>query len=250
MIGGREMASTNAHDDASSTDIYAGPKANIRDTAKWMGLAYAAVAAVFIAGAPFSGIGSLELWRLALTIVAGIVALTAFLLALNEILKFLIGDYCFASRLSDETKNFIDDHADDILPARFQSYQAFVSERGDARKKVQEFATLLSAAEKSSENPVQVEVLQKNLSDAFTLSDQFDATLVPIISFAHLHQLQGKLNTMRYRLAWITGLAAAAMLVCVWAAKPPRSEASTASCDFAAESNYQISCGQNGAGLG
>jgi hypothetical protein len=252
MIGGHKMASDNPSGDAPSADNLAELRANIRDTAKWMGLAYAAVAAIFIASSPFSDIGSLELWRLALTVVAGFVTLFAFLFALNEILKFLIEDYCFASELSDETKKYIDDHADDILPARFQNYEAFFSERGDARKEVRENAAQLklSDTEQSSENPVQVEVLQKNFDDALAGSEEFESTLATILGFAHCHELQQQLNMMRYRLAWMTVVAAAAMFVCVWAAKPPRSAASTASCDFAAELSYLTSCGQNGAALG
>ena len=77
------------------SDLYVSQSANLRDTAKWMAVGYAAIAAVVIAGAPFAAISGLELYRLVIVGGAAFLAMAAFLLALNHIVKFLIGDPCF-----------------------------------------------------------------------------------------------------------------------------------------------------------
>src|SRR6202035_606228 len=190
---------SDEHTSANVTDIYAGQKTSIRDTAKWMGVAYAAAAGVFIAGAPFSDIASLDCWRLALTIGATLIAFLAFLLALNEILKFIIGDDVFANQLTCEATKFIDDHAEDILPARFETYKTFLDTRNQARAAVRNTLTQLSEAEGHSGNKPKIEKLREDLTAALRSANDFDASLRPIISVTPLHLLQAQLNMMRYR---------------------------------------------------
>jgi len=208
-------------DGGSPTDTYASQSASIRDTAKWMGVGYGAVAAVFIAGAPFSGIASLEPWRLILAVVAGIVALGAFLSALNEILKFLIGYPCFASGLSADAKAYIDAHAEDILPARFRTFDEFYLARKGARTMVRDMANELSRALQSGK-VAEIAAAQEKLDAASTVSNGFESVLATLVSEAHLHQLHRRLDEMRRCLAVLTVVGAAALFIAVWAAKPPK----------------------------
>jgi hypothetical protein len=220
------------------TDPYADQKASVRDTAKWMAVAYAAVAGVLIAGAPFSGIGSLERWRLGLTIVTGAIALLTFLLALRDILDFLIGEFCFADKLNDGAKAFIDQHANDILPARFVRYQDFLSERNAQRDRVKICASALTDALNANQDDQIIKVLRDQLQEALSQSAEFEQALPPILAVAHLFVLKQQLKAMRFRLAWLTIVGTVAIFAAIWAAKPPKPDNNASRADLAILSSF------------
>jgi hypothetical protein len=134
---------------SESGDVYATQAANLRDTAKWMAVGYGAVAAAVVAGAPFAAISGLGLERLIVVAVSAFLAMLCFLVALNDIVAFLIGNPRFASELTQADKDYIDQHAADMLPARFDTYQAFNDERLRARRDLRTAADDLSRCARS-----------------------------------------------------------------------------------------------------
>ena len=201
------------------SDLYVSQSANLRDTAKWMAVGYAAIAAVVIAGAPFAAISGLELYRLVIVGGAAFLAMAAFLLALNDIVKFLIGDPCFASGLSEAAKTYINDHALDILPARFATFADFYAARQKARLMARGAGDQLAAAIEPG-NAANIQLAQQVLSGATDVAERYEDQLNRLVSEAHLHQLQQALNALRGRLACYTVAGAILLFVAVWAAKP------------------------------
>jgi hypothetical protein len=214
---------------AAPGDAYASQKANIRDTVKWMAAAYAGIAAVFIAGAPFSGLGSLPQNRLIIAALTGAATLIFIFLALGQILKVLIGDNCFARELDAEIKKLIDEHAEDILPARFATYDTFLDERKKARQEVRRLWDCLHPAPKCSLLTCEQKIkLEADFKEALAMSDELEVSTSHIIGIAHLFILQRTLSRLRKRLSSLTILGIGTLVVCIWALTPTKPESKIA----------------------
>lgn len=207
------MADSTAKPDA---DIYAAQKANIRDTAKWMATAYAAVAAVIVAGAPFAGLNALTGERLVVAILFGGVALASVLLAINDILSFLIGDYAFVSELPVDVRDFIDEHAADVLPPPFASYQAFRTYRAGLQSKLKASWDGLYHPDFKKKSPEDQKKLQAAHDVIIATYADCETTTAKLVGLAHLHILQRKLRDLRRRLAICTVIAVFSLAICVW----------------------------------
>jgi ABC-type anion transport system duplicated permease subunit len=220
---------------SESGDVYATQAANLRDTAKWMAVGYGAVAAAVIAGAPFAAISGLGRERLIVVCAAAFLALLCFLMALNEIVKFLIGSPRFASELDVADKAYIDGHAADMLPARFNTYAAFDAERLQARQAVRTAADRLAVAARA--NPPDAALIQ-GLQESFKASSDvvagFESARNGLVSEVHLRQLHQKLNDMRRSLAALTVAGAVLLFIAIWAAKPEKLSGESLHVDIAA----------------
>jgi hypothetical protein len=225
-------------EEGRATDPYAAPKANIRETVKWMAAAYIAAVAVLIAGAPFSNLGSLPNWHLFLVLAGGAVTLVLFFYALNEVLKFLIGDDCFPSGFDSDTTQFVDHHRDDLLPARFGSYNDFLAER----TRVQSDVRTLSRRAAAPLPPAEGEVVQQQLRGALAALAELDGFLAPLVSFAHLYVLRRGVDRLRRRLAVATLVAVIALVGAVWAATPPKPESEPKGKRAAAAATLAAAC--------
>jgi hypothetical protein len=208
---------------SESGDIYATQAANLRDTAKWMAIGYGAVAAAVVAGAPFSAISGLGQERLVIVGGSAFLAMLCFLAALYDIVGFLIGNPRFASELDDADKAYINDHAADVLPARFDTYQAFHDARRQARREAREAADRLSEAMQANPpSAALIQARQQSYKAASDLVDGFESALNGLVSEAHLRQLHQELKDMRSSLAFLTVVGAVLLFVAIWAAKPEK----------------------------
>ena len=206
-----------------SGDVYATQAANLRDTAKWMAVGYGAVAAAVVAGAPFAAISGLAPERLVVVAVSAFLAILCFLMALNKIVAFLIGSPRFASEFDDADRAYIDTHAADLLPARFNSYAAFDAERLQARQAVRTVADQIAVAVQA--NPPDralIQGLQESFKAASDVVDGFESARNGLVSEVHLRQLHQKLNDMRCSLAALTVAGAVLLFIAIWAAKPDK----------------------------
>lgn len=214
----------------SAADIYAAQKSNIRDTAKWMATAYAAVAAVIVAGAPFSGLSALTGDKLVLAIVFGVFALASVLLAINDILSFLIGDYAFVSDLPVDVRDFINEHADDVLPPPFSDYDSFKKYRKDLQADVRASWNELRDPGFQGKVPDEKKILLLKHDALIAAYEDCETNSAKLVGLAHLRILQDKLKDLRRRLAICTLIAVLSLAVCVWAlprAKPEGGHAAT-----------------------
>lgn len=200
-----------------SADVYGAQKANIRDTAKWMATAYAAVAAVIVAGAPFSGLSALTGQKLGIAVVFGLIALASVLVAISDILTFLIGDYAFISDLPKDVRDFIDEHAADVLPPPFANAAAFLAYRADLQGKLKASWDGLQDpgfANKPDDEKKRLQTAHATIVGTYA---DCEVTTAKLIGLAHLRILQRKLRDLRRRLMICTVIAVFALTVCIWA---------------------------------
>ena len=207
---------------APPSDEFAGQKNNIRDTAKWMATAYAAIAAVLVAGAPFSGLGTLPNCRLAIAATAGAVTIICILLAINSILSLLIGDYCFANSLDNEAKVFIDKHAGDVLPIQFDTLEKFMAHRRSMRGEAINLWNQLTDSNASSLTEDERKAITTEYKGFQERSMEAENNVARIISLAHLYLLRRRLDGIRLYLAVLTGVAIVSLFVAVWSATPEK----------------------------
>jgi hypothetical protein len=203
---------------SAPSDEFAAQKASTRDTAKWMATAYAVVAAVVIAGTPFSGLGALDNEHLATTVIAGGISVICILVAINSILGILIGGYAFAGSLDETAKKFIDDHATDILPIQFESLEDFLANRKATRS---EAVKLWQRLTRPQQPPLDVETRQ-TLEARYLIyldrSGEDERNVARIVSLAHLFLLRNELSKIRRRLVLLTAVSVISLVVAVWAA--------------------------------
>ena len=177
-------------------DEFAAQKDKIRDTAKWMATAYAALGAVALAGAPFSSIGQLPNDKLAIVCAAGGVSIACSLLATAKILRVLIGDYCFLDQLDFDTTRFINSHAIQILPPPCQTLQDFI----DYQIKLRALSTGLSSrleSERATLSKAGLEALSAQYVEVLKRGEEASAHAARIVGLAHLYRLRGNLEAIR-----------------------------------------------------
>lgn len=213
-------------------DVYAAQKSNIRDTAKWMATAYAAVAAVIIAGAPFSGLNALAGEKLVIAVIFGVIALASVLLAINDILSFLIGDYAFVSELPVEVRDFIDEHAADVLPPPFADYRSFRTYREGVQGELRASWNGLHDPDFKRKGADDQKKLQLKHNALIATYADCETTSAKLVGLAHLRILQGKLRDLRRRLAICTVIAVFSLTVCVWALPRAKAEGGHATNEY------------------
>jgi hypothetical protein len=96
----------------------------------------------------------------------------------------------------------------------------------DVRAIQDDMRELAAKAAKTSD-PQALEQIEASLRAAQGALDARDAILAPLVSFAHLYVLRGRVGRLRVRLAATTGFAVITLFVAVWAATPPKPEAKT-----------------------
>jgi hypothetical protein len=203
---------------ASSTDEFAAQKASIRDTAKWMATAYAVVAAVVIAGTPFSGLGMLDGTHLAITLVAGGISVICILIAINSILGILIGSYAFVSSLDQAAKDFIDTNARDVLPVQFDRLDDFLANRTAVRNETVTLWRVLTTDQASPLSGEERQKVEANYQIYLDRSDEAERNVARIVSLAHLFLLRNRLAKIRRLLVLLTAVSVISLVVAVWAA--------------------------------
>jgi hypothetical protein len=199
-------------------DEFAAQKANVRDTVKWMATAYAAVAAVIIAGTPFSGIGALDHQYLAITVIAGGISVICILVAINSILGVLIGGYAFAGSLDDAAKKFINDHANDVLPIQFASLDDFLANRAATRSKTVKLWQRLTDPKLPVLDAEARQKIQADYVIYLARAGEIDRHVARIVGLAHLFMLRNHLTRIRRCLAVLTAISVISLVVAVWAA--------------------------------
>jgi outer membrane protein OmpA-like peptidoglycan-associated protein len=124
-----------------AADAYATAKANLRDTVKWLATTFAALAAVVLAGSPFSGFGALPAGspRFWLAIAGLVCATIFFFMAWRKIVFLLRPDLVFPRQLragfnpatqcpADEVAEMrelhrtFEEHRNDLLPSGMQTF--------------------------------------------------------------------------------------------------------------------------------
>ncbi|CAN0419629.1 unnamed protein product, partial [Phaeothamnion confervicola] len=126
-------------EDAAAADPYSSQKANIRDTIKYLGGAYAACGTLLFAGLSLSKIGSHGNGRLAIILLAGAVAFGFVLAGIGAVFAALKGDFCFPHRLETIAKVFLDEHARDLYPPGQPTYDALLTARDNQETQVEDF---------------------------------------------------------------------------------------------------------------
>jgi hypothetical protein len=211
-------AAEPAASSAPPVDEFAAQKANIRDTAKWMATAFAAVAAAVIAGAPFSGLGTLDCAHLATILIAGGISLTCALVAIGSILSVLIGSYAFAGSLEQTAKDFINANAKDVLPIQFDRLEEFLAYREATRIAAVKLWRMLTVKQVSRLTADARQAIEEKYLIYLARSDEAERNAARIVSLAHLFRMRNQLSRMRGLLIFLTAASVISLVVAVWAA--------------------------------
>lgn len=127
-----------------STDQFATSKANLRDTVKWLATTIAALAALVVAGAPFSDYGKLEPWsgRFFVATIGLLVAAVLLLFVWLRLLRMLRSDAVFPTQLRSaytappnsadareitRLRTHLSDHSGDLLPSGITTFDGLES---------------------------------------------------------------------------------------------------------------------------
>ena len=213
-----------------TTDPYAGQKANIRETVKYMAAAYAACGTVIFAGASLSGIGALSPDRLALVLLAGGTALLCVLVGIKQVLDLLNTDFVFASNLSPAATAFINTNRADLLPPGCLDYAALQGLRNAANNTVaQERAAWQALPDLPGPQDPQREAVVQRRADATaryelalrTLAG-YDVWVQRAVNAAHLHLMSEGLKSARVGLGVLTVIGIVAAGVAVYAISKPK----------------------------
>jgi hypothetical protein len=219
-------AAEPAASSAPPVDEFAAQKANIRDTAKWMATAFAAVGGVVIAGTPFSGLGTLDCKHLAIVLIAGGVSLTCTLVAICSILNVLIGSYAFAGSLEPAARNFINENAKDILPIQFNTLEEFLAHRETTRSEAVALWRTLTVNQASQLTTGTCQEVEKEYLIYLARSDETERNAARIVSLAHLFRMRNQLDSIRELLVFLTVVSVISLVVAVWSATSVKKEES------------------------
>lgn len=136
------MADDDAKPSPSTTipDPFAGAKASLRDTIKWLATTFAAVIGVVIAGTSLSGISKLTGINLELALTGGIVGLACIVLATGVMLRLLVPHSFYFGELlqpeNDALLRRLNRHAIEILPPEIADIETFVARRDMAVQQI------------------------------------------------------------------------------------------------------------------
>jgi hypothetical protein len=192
-------------------------KDNVRDTAKWMATAYAALSGVIVAGAPFSALGGLDWWRLLIAVGGGVVSIACSLLAMRSILVILIGSNSFINSLDSDATKFVNDNAAQVLPSPFTTLADFLAYQQELRRRASELWLILKR-KRQGETEDEWAALQGEYSVVAKRQEEAQVAAANIVGLAHLHLLRKQLNGIRRKLEILTVVALVSLGVAVWAA--------------------------------
>src|SRR5271155_27768 len=116
-------------------DPFGAARANLRDTVKWLVAAFAALAAATLGSSPLTGLGSLSPgWRLYLATASGMAGLLFVISAIYTALKVLAAKpfYLAEVRQNKNLCQYIGEHAADLLPPEFLTFDDFLHYRDRA----------------------------------------------------------------------------------------------------------------------
>lgn len=196
-------------------DAYAGAKASLRDTIKWVAAAFAALAAAVLAGGPLTGLGSLPPGsRLALAVLGAAIGLVCTFCAIWVALKFLAWKPFFLSELEHHEAlcALINEHAGDILPPETPDVRSFLAARVGAINEIRTTAA-------TPYDPAYTRAVARFLS--------IDTTSRNLTNFVHYELLRRSLVVKARSLFALAIGAAVGLGLFAWAANPTKEKAST-----------------------
>lgn len=122
----------------SSGDEYSSAANSIRETAKWLITAFAALIAVLIGTSPLTKVSQLPHEQFVWALVAGIACIVAAGIAIKLASDILIAQTFFLSDISKVRflRKMIDQHAADLLPKATPTFQKFVDRGGEILEKL------------------------------------------------------------------------------------------------------------------
>jgi hypothetical protein len=128
------MADETASAAAPPGDPFAGAKANLRDTIKWLVTIFAGLAAAVTAGASLGGVSGAEGMRLYWALGGGALGVLCLALAAGVALRLLTARSFFLGDLAGEPaiKAKLEAHAIDLLPPQIASLDDFLKQRAAA----------------------------------------------------------------------------------------------------------------------
>lgn len=197
---------------APSPDPFASAKANLRDTIKWLATTFAAVAGVVLAGSTFSGLGALPAGpRLLVAIVGALLGFIFTLWGIARILGLLKSEAYFLGDLErdDAMRQWVNAHAEDLLPAEFANVESFLTARRTARREVLDPALRQQAVQRYRE---------------------IDRASARITSLLHFQVMANRLGAEAKALLTIAGFAILGLATFAWAVSPPKPAANPCTC--------------------
>jgi MFS family permease len=200
---------------SSSDDPYAGSRASLRETLKWLVGLFGALAAAIVGGSPLTGFGSLPWgWRLWLVIISGALGLACVFCFVALVVKFMIGEPFFLSKLEKDKKlrDFVDRHRDELLPPDHPNIGRFLMMRRDSIK--------ILGAMNLSKNLTSREIKQRDEAQKFL--GEVNPFLFRLASLVAYEELRQKVMGKARLLIALAAVAVLCFAVFAWATNPPK----------------------------
>jgi hypothetical protein len=183
---------------APLSDPFAGAKANLRETVKWLATVFAGLAAVVAAGASLTGVSQLKGPAQVVALAGAAVGLICVILAAGIMLRLLTTKTFFVSDLDNAEhlalRQFLDRHAVDFLPAEFPTVGAMLEARLNWTRDAYRF--------KDDQASRQYIEANKSLGE-------LEPHLYRLTTLAQLESMRRDFNA---RIPWLFGLALGALL--------------------------------------
>lgn len=198
--------------EAAAADPFAAAKANIRDTIKWLTTTFSAIAGVILAGSTLAGLGALPFgWRLGVAAFGALLGFACTMAAIARVLGMLKSEAFFLGEIEKNKKlrDWVDAHAEDLLPAEYGTAQEFLDARRAAR------AELKKLSSQASPDPAAYE-------KAVARFKAFGQASAPITSLLHFERMAERLGEESRPLMVLASLALLGLGVFAWAAGAPK----------------------------
>jgi hypothetical protein len=196
-----------------SADPFSEARNSVRETMKWLIAALAGLAALVVGTSSLTNLGALS-WgpRLVVAIESSVAGLGLILYGIKIALDVLLVSPFFLKNLVDDDKklsNYINTHADDVLPHEYKTLKAFYDARNAKRD--------IYWDKKQPE---------KDRNEAGDYLKRVQPFVALILGLAALEQLRTNFMTARTKLLTIAVLAFVCLGIFAWAANPPKEEPS------------------------
>jgi hypothetical protein len=200
--------------DESAMEDYSDAKENIRDTIKWLAASYASMAAIVMAGTPFSSIGSLTPleWRFNTAAVGLMVAFILVLWGLYKTLVLLAPDDLYASDLKEEKLGKklyaeIKTHSWDLLPRNYSTIEKLLE---------------ATRSEEAVLGGLNLKTQKQEYEESREKLRLFNTHLERLLHFALFKRMYERLETQIKPLFCIGAAALVSLFIFAWAANPPK----------------------------